>query len=510
MFKTIEKEKGYWINLLLLIIIAIFLPFTIESLYLLLNPEQYGGSYTIFQTMPYISDDVWYFNQVKSMIVYGHPLGYYGYDGSHALIGNFGAHGWFILLPDYFFCKFFGLNYNSGTVVNIILFSVLIFVFGYFFDCSKIKVIFFAVILFAPFTIYFLDGWLMEGIISFWGSICAILLSRYGESKNNSFVKWGLIAVVILASLSKVTWCVLVPPCLYVLFTNVYSAKAVKFKNALLTLGITAVFSIMAFIFYIIFSAPYFEGSYGTYVIFDQIKNNGFIGIVNIITETVDKIISTFVKNESVFYNLNAIYILVVLLFSVIWGIIYRGSKYSFIPLFVMVADILGVISLYVGGIGAIKTITPAATFALVYMYSQSDFKFSLGIGAMCFLFLLGSFIYQVHYGESYTQIYNEEKESELKYLERYMSQIDIDSNTDNPWDNTVAFELMEGNPGDNALMLMPAGTGLMMYQKFPSASDMYEKYIILTEYNSYKLGEFQSEGYSILCEFDGNIILNK
>lgn len=504
------KEKGYWKNLLLLISIAIILPLVIESIYLIFNPEKYGGSYSIFQTMPYITDDVWYFNQIKSMIAYWHPVGFYGYDGNHALLSSFGAHGWFILLPDFLFCKLFGLNYYSGTIINLGLFSVLIFLYGFLFNTSKCKTIIMASILFAPFTIYFFDGFLMESVISFWGGLCAILLSYYSLHKDNGYVKFALALVVIFASLSKVTWVVLVAPSIYVWLTQSYE-RGIKLKNCIACACITIIFSIIAYIFYKIFSAPYFGGTYGTDVIIEQIKNNGVIGIINVIKDIIDKIVGTFTLNEGLFYNLNAYYVLFALLLSVIWGLFnYKNNKYSFIPLFVLVADILGVIVLYYGGIIALKTITPAATFALIYMYSQSDFKFSVVVGGISILFLLGSFTYQVYYGESYTQIYNDEKKVELDHLEQYMSQIVIDSNTDNPWNNTVAFESMAGNPGDNALMLIPAGAGIMMYQKFPSAIDMQEKYIILTENNSDRLEEFQMAGYSILCEFDGNIILNK
>ena len=96
-----KKKVNFWY-----LAIALFFPVAISSLYLLLERNHQS----LFSIMPAWNDEDFYYNQIKSMLEYGRPLGYYGYNGSHAPVGTFGAHGWFILLPYVVFCKIFGLQ----------------------------------------------------------------------------------------------------------------------------------------------------------------------------------------------------------------------------------------------------------------------------------------------------------------------------------------------------------------------------------------------------------------
>ena len=90
MDKAKKKQVFY---LLGKIILGMAIPFVISSIFLYLD-----GGQSIRKIMPSYNDEDFYFHQIKAILTYGQPLGYYGYDGSHALIGNFGFHGFIILV----------------------------------------------------------------------------------------------------------------------------------------------------------------------------------------------------------------------------------------------------------------------------------------------------------------------------------------------------------------------------------------------------------------------------
>ena len=71
---------------ILTIVLAIVLPFIISTIYLAIIRQN------IFSIKPCWNDESLYYNQIKSVLEYGHPLGYFGYGGSHARFLNFGAH----------------------------------------------------------------------------------------------------------------------------------------------------------------------------------------------------------------------------------------------------------------------------------------------------------------------------------------------------------------------------------------------------------------------------------
>ena len=93
------------------------------------------------QVIPTWNDEDFYYKQVEAVLKYGRPLGYYGYQGSHAHIGTFGAHGFFILTPYVLFSALFGLNYYTIALVNNVLLAVAIFLAIVLLKPGKIQII---------------------------------------------------------------------------------------------------------------------------------------------------------------------------------------------------------------------------------------------------------------------------------------------------------------------------------------------------------------------------------
>lgn len=106
-------------------IVAVMLPFLIVAVLLILNG--FGIKTSIL--FPVWNDEVSRWDQINTMIHCGKPLGYYGYNGTHASIGTWGPWGWASLVPYYLFGKLFGWHFNSMAIANMTFLSLSIAVF---------------------------------------------------------------------------------------------------------------------------------------------------------------------------------------------------------------------------------------------------------------------------------------------------------------------------------------------------------------------------------------------
>lgn len=110
----IKKDISY----LILAFSFIFLPFITLLFFLIIYRID------LCSFIPYWNDEVSWYNQIKSVIHYGKPLGYFGYDGNHASYGTFGPWGGAIVVLRAFFGKLFGWNYYSSIFSNAIILSL--------------------------------------------------------------------------------------------------------------------------------------------------------------------------------------------------------------------------------------------------------------------------------------------------------------------------------------------------------------------------------------------------
>ena len=75
------------------------------------------------------NDELFYYKQVESMLSYGYPQGYFGFNESHALKLSFAAWSPVLVLPWLVFGMIFGWNMMSPIYCNILLMMVACAVF---------------------------------------------------------------------------------------------------------------------------------------------------------------------------------------------------------------------------------------------------------------------------------------------------------------------------------------------------------------------------------------------
>lgn len=70
------------------------------------------------------NDEFYYYKMIQGMVDYGIPQGYFGYNESHAIIGNLGGWSIAMLLPYSIIGKIFGWNYMTPIFINLALWMI--------------------------------------------------------------------------------------------------------------------------------------------------------------------------------------------------------------------------------------------------------------------------------------------------------------------------------------------------------------------------------------------------
>ena len=106
------------------------------------------------------NDELFYYKQVESIVKYGYPQGYYGFNESHGLKLSFAAWSPVLVLPWIVWGFLFGWNLLSPVICNILLMTVAVFWFAWLtkptWKQTGVLVLLFC--LYTPFVRYMLSG----------------------------------------------------------------------------------------------------------------------------------------------------------------------------------------------------------------------------------------------------------------------------------------------------------------------------------------------------------------
>ena len=104
------------------------------------------------------NDELFYYKQVESMLEYGYPQGYFGFNESHALKLSFAAWSPVLVLPWLIFGGIFGWNLMSPIYCNILLMSIACVVFVLLVKPKWKQLLLLAIMfcVFTPFSLYML------------------------------------------------------------------------------------------------------------------------------------------------------------------------------------------------------------------------------------------------------------------------------------------------------------------------------------------------------------------
>lgn len=121
------------------------------------------------------NDELFYYKQVESILKFGYPLGYYGFNESHALKLSFAAWSPALVFPWILWGLVFGWNLMSPVICNIVLLTLTCFAFVWLVRPSwkQLGILTFLFCLYTPFVRYMLS--VMPEIICF--SMVIVFLS---------------------------------------------------------------------------------------------------------------------------------------------------------------------------------------------------------------------------------------------------------------------------------------------------------------------------------------------
>lgn len=114
-FIGIFKEKTTWLKLA-----VIFLPVIQAGVIALFYWMTKGSGLP----MPMWNDEGAYYELIKTWLATGQPLGYWGFDGGHAIVGTGSAWSPAILFPYAVFGMMFGWNYSSAFFANVLFLTL--------------------------------------------------------------------------------------------------------------------------------------------------------------------------------------------------------------------------------------------------------------------------------------------------------------------------------------------------------------------------------------------------
>lgn len=146
------------------------------------------------------NDELFYYKQVEGIVNYGYPLGYFGFNESHALKLSFAAWSPVLVFPWIVWGLLFGWNLLSPIICNIVLLTVAVFLFVWLVKPTwkQMGICGLLFCLYTPFVRYMLSG--MPEVICF-----SMLIVFYGVAYNYLQREKGWKLAVLFAMASVMT-----------------------------------------------------------------------------------------------------------------------------------------------------------------------------------------------------------------------------------------------------------------------------------------------------------------
>ena len=228
------------------------------------------------------NDEAFYFKQTESIVSYGLPQGYFGYNESSAASLSFGAWAPIILIPGAIWGKLFGYGMLSPYIFNVVFLSLCLLGFGLLkkiglADMSMLYLIFFS---FAPLSRY-MFSYMPEIMII---GLVVVLLGFFESSREKAFWVKDIFIFLILVYL------VTIRPYLAVLFIMpALLSFERKGKKRIIYLCVTAVILVFSLASYSFvgsrFTAAYIGDIYTNWL--DKMFTHGPRTVFNEIVDTL-------------------------------------------------------------------------------------------------------------------------------------------------------------------------------------------------------------------------------
>lgn len=220
------------------------------------------------------NDELFYFKQVESMVEFGYPKGYFGFNESHALKLSYAAWSPVLVFPWIIWGVLFGWNMMSPIICNIVLMTAATFLFVWLVKPTwkQLGILTLLFCLYTPFVRYMLSG--MPEVICF-----SMLIVFYGlavsylQKEKTAKIVWMFVISGLLTLMRPYMILFMLLP----MFFWVRRKKWVGFVGSVVVIGATfGIYSMIKHYFGAEYFAPLFFTDWIT-AFFEE----GFVGGVH-------------------------------------------------------------------------------------------------------------------------------------------------------------------------------------------------------------------------------------
>lgn len=437
-----------------LISFIIFIPLWMLYALLILNGK--GLNPQIF--IPTYNDEVAWFTQIESMITYGAPLGYEGYNATHAPIGTFGPWGIATLVPYAFVGKLIGWKFHSMVIANMLLLSAAIAIFIFLTRPSMKQLLWFAVgYVSMSITVGYSILAMAESLRYALAIVIAGMLIKQYRNEGGKVFTFVLIPFVILFSIQVYLIFALVIP-VYVFLVLRDKKIAVRLAVSVM---ITAAAALIENYTLGLVTSPYTESTRTALI--GGVMENPYQGMVEVIRvfinnlETINPVhyIELAAKNHGILVYFFISYLgLTALLIKRIKEK-RTGNFYDTVSLYLLLGFLIGYCALYTGEEWTLcRGINTAMVFAVCFLLFEKEQKLLKYFVLFSLLAGISSWQYYAERIEQKDTAYAQELHI-LEERERISEIIDLSENDDR-WENTIAHY----GEVTNVYLELPIGIG--------------------------------------------------
>lgn len=454
------------------------------GIYLLLN------KLNIFSYDPYRTiwnDEVFLYKHLESIVKYGCPKGYFGYNLSHAKIGGFGA--WIpILLYAYAPLYFIIRNPISIFITNIVMlcgaYAFLIYNTN---NITIRKMIAYTVPVISCCILRYVFSGMME---TFFVAGIIMIFTCYLKRNNKNYYRFGLILIGILTAVRPYI------ALLYIFYT--FKGK-LSWKWIIEVVGLIIITVLLYFLIVSLFCAK----SYDAPLVEIENMTNASNNVISLITYSlynlfrnvwnrilfVVRSLSGGMQNE--IFGASLIYVVyLVSLFIMMIKTILSLKRDNFKELFVLVLC-MGLMFVAVCWLNSNPTagnrhLFPMMLFSWLYLISLS--KNNIGI----YIAALGLLIINVFFFKD--NFYRYQQLDNVAYQDLKLEELTVSDKMD---ENTIAFEYGIDNQMYLALNKVPAGFGINLCFSDNASlepDNMNMKYVMLAK-DSANVEKYKADG---------------
>lgn len=402
-------------------------------------------------------DEMMYYKQLESIATFWAPRGYFGYDGSHALVGGFGA---WVPIMLYLAAPFYALFKEIG--VYLFNFLILILSFGFLYYANRKLSIKHLLALTLPVISVLIIRYAISGMFETFFTACTIIVfACYLCKTKKSYYIIGLIMIALLTMHRPYLALLFIPYCI--------DLKNINKKDIFIgVLGIAI--SILAY-FMIVYFFCASASNNPKLVLLDLFSNvdQGIFNfiklcIVDIFTAIYDRlyfIAYTLIYNRNALSNFGAsityiLYFLTGLTYTiiVIKQIIKHKLDNSILVLFIMIAMFIATCWLNNDPQAGSRHVFTVMLFAWLYLLNEYYNSLPLTISFIVVLLISNLFI-------MHDQLYKMPTNDNSAYIDENMNTLVL---SDNYAENTIVHEYGGDYWTYLAFKNLPAGFGVNVY----------------------------------------------